>query len=292
MNLQTLPAKIFNLGRLPSLNHQTINSIDLDAYFQRIGYEGDRTPTLETLQAIHQCHTVAIAFENLNSFLRRPVYIDLEKLIHSQRGGYCFEQNMLLRAVLIALGFKVTNLSARVLWNRPEGILTTRTHMLLLVEIDETNFIADVGFGGFTYPTPLKLTLDIEQHTSLETFRLIKTDNTFVVQANIGEAWKPLYHFNLEEQHQPDYEVSNWYVSTHPDSIFTNNLILARIGIGQRYALRNTQFTIHHQDGRLEQHSLSSVTALRTAMTDVFHLRLPEHWDLDSALEKLLERAN
>jgi N-hydroxyarylamine O-acetyltransferase len=296
MNLQTLPAKTFHLGRLPSLNHQTTNSIDLDAYFQRIGYEGDRTPTLETLQAIHQCHTVAITFENLNPFLRQPVYIDLEslqqKLIHSQRGGYCFEQNLLLRAVLIALGFKVTNLSARVLWNRPEGILTTRTHMLLLVEIDETPFIADVGFGGFTYPTPLRLTLDIEQRTSLETFRLIKVDNTFVVQANISGVWKPLYHFNLEEQHLPDYEVSNWYVSTHPDSIFTNNLILARIGIGQRYALRNTQFTIHHQDGRLEQHSLSSVKALRTAMTDVFHLRLPEHWELDSALERLLERAS
>jgi N-hydroxyarylamine O-acetyltransferase len=297
MNLQTLPSQTLHLGGLPCLSHQTTDSINLAAYFQRIGYGGDRTPTLETLQAIHQCHTVAIAFENLNPFLHQPVHIDVQslqqKLIHRQRGGYCFEQNMLLRAVLIELGFKVTNLSARVLWNRPEGILTTRTHMLLLVEIDETPFIADVGFGGFTYPIPLRLTLDIEQHTSLEDFRLIKAnDNTFVVQAKVEQIWKPLYHFDLQVQHRPDYEVSNWYVSTHPDSIFTNNLILARIGIGQRYALRNTQLTIHHQDGRVEQHSLNSVKALRTAMTDIFLLQPSECWNLDSALQSLIERAN
>jgi hypothetical protein len=28
-------------------------NIDLDAYFQRIGYDGERMPTLVTLQAIH-----------------------------------------------------------------------------------------------------------------------------------------------------------------------------------------------------------------------------------------------
>jgi N-hydroxyarylamine O-acetyltransferase len=276
------------------MKNQLSDLVDLDAYFQRIGYKGDRTPTLATLQAIHQRHTTAIAFENLNPFLHRPVFIDLQslqqKLIHNQRGGYCFEQNILLHAVLIALGFQVTNLAARVLWNRPEGILTTRTHMLLLIEIDQEPFIADVGFGGFTFPTPLRLIPDLEQPTSLEVFRLIKTDNTFVVQANINQAWKSLYHFDLQVQHLPDYEVSNWYVSTHPDSIFTNNLILARIDPDRRYALRNNQFTIHHRQGQTEQHSLTSVNALRTAIQDTFHLQLPEHWDLDSALQRLVER--
>jgi N-acetyltransferase len=100
------------------MKNQLSDLVDLDAYFQRIGYKGDRTPTLATLQAIRQRHTTAIAFENLNPFLHRPVFIDLEavqqKLIHNPRGGYCFEQNMLLRAVLIALGFRVSNLAARI----------------------------------------------------------------------------------------------------------------------------------------------------------------------------------
>ncbi|MGA7934774.1 MAG: arylamine N-acetyltransferase [Kovacikia sp.] len=56
---------------------QTPDSIDLDAYFQRIGYRGDRTPTLKTLQAIHLHHTKTIPFENLSSFLKQPVYSGL-----------------------------------------------------------------------------------------------------------------------------------------------------------------------------------------------------------------------
>ena len=32
------------------------DQLDLDAYFQRIGYDGERTSTLTTLQAIHLRH--------------------------------------------------------------------------------------------------------------------------------------------------------------------------------------------------------------------------------------------
>jgi N-hydroxyarylamine O-acetyltransferase len=40
--------------------------IDLDAYFERIGYTGTRAPTLDTLRDLHARHPEAIAFENLN----------------------------------------------------------------------------------------------------------------------------------------------------------------------------------------------------------------------------------
>ena len=69
-------------------------TFDLDSYFARIGYDGPRTPTLETLRAIQLLHPQAIAFENLNPLLRIPVRLDIaslqEKLIRSRRGGYCF----------------------------------------------------------------------------------------------------------------------------------------------------------------------------------------------------------
>jgi N-hydroxyarylamine O-acetyltransferase len=272
--------------------HQMSDVVNLDAYFQRIGYSGDRTPTRETLRLIHQRHTETIAFENLSPFLKQPVFLDLEalqqKLIYEGRGGYCFEQNLLFRAVLIALGFRVTNLAARVLWNLPEGTLNPRSHMLLLVEVDEKTLIADVGFGGFTFTTPLHLTPNLEQQTSLEAFRLIKDDSAFIAQVNLGQAWKSLYHFDLQPQQLPDYEVSNWYISTHPNSMFTKNLILARPDLGRRYALRNNQFTIHHYDSYSEQHCLKSVKELCTILEDAFLLQLPMHLDLDSALQRLV----
>jgi hypothetical protein len=53
-------------------------AFDLAAYFARIGYDGPRTPTLETLRAIQLLHPQAIAFENLNPLLAIPVRLDIE----------------------------------------------------------------------------------------------------------------------------------------------------------------------------------------------------------------------
>ena len=269
------------------------NTINLDAYFHRIGYSGDRTPTLATLQAIHQQHAQTIAFENLNSFLKQPVPLDLaslqQKLIHQGRGGYCFEQNLLLRSVLISLGFQLTNLAARVLWNLPEGKISPRSHMLLAVDIDAQQYIVDVGFGGLTLTTPLSLTPGIEQSTSHEPFRLIAADRTYIMQAYIGQEWKSLYRFDLHEQQIPDYEVSNWYVSTHPNSLFVTSLIAAKPARNCRYSLRNNQLTVHYLDGRVEQRILAKVAELRAVLEDVFWLNLAALTDLDRALQQLVE---
>ncbi len=249
-----------------------------------------------TLQAIHQHHAQAIAFENLNSFLSQPVLLDVtslqQKLIYEGRGGYCFEQNRLFRSVLLALGFQVTNLAARVLWHQTVGTITPRTHMLLQVDIDSEKYIADVGFGGLTLTTPLSLTPDIEQSTPHEPFRLIATDQTLIMQVYIGQEWKSLYRFDLQEQQLPDYEVSNWYVSTHPNSLFVTTLIAARPDTDCRYALRNNQLTTHYLDGGVEQRVLSTVTELRTALEDVFRLKLPAYANLDEALQRLVEQAD
>jgi N-hydroxyarylamine O-acetyltransferase len=95
---------------------EALSAIDLDRYFARIGFQGGRTPTLETLHAIHLAHATTIPFENVNSLRGEPVLLDLEslqsKLIDQRRGGYCFEQNLLLAAVLEQLGFHVTRLLA------------------------------------------------------------------------------------------------------------------------------------------------------------------------------------
>ena len=278
------------------MKNQTPDAIDLNAYFQRIGYIGDRTPTLKTLQSIHQHHAQAIAFENLNSFLKQPVLLNAtslqQKLIYEGRGGYCFEQNLLLRSVLLALGFEVTNLAARVLWNLPQGTVTPRSHMLLRVNIDADEYIADVGFGGLTLTAPLSLTSDIEQSTPHEPFRLLATDHTLIMQAYIGQEWKSLYRFELQEQQLADYEVINWYVSTHPNSLFVTTLIAARPDTDCRYALRNNQLTTHYLDGRTERRVLSTVTELRTALKDVFGLKLPASANLDSALQQVVQPIN
>ncbi|MBW4445004.1 MAG: arylamine N-acetyltransferase [Plectolyngbya sp. WJT66-NPBG17] len=267
-------------------------AIDLDAYFERIGYGGDTAPTLKALQTIHLHHATAIAFENLTPLLKQPVRLDLKflekKLIHEQRGGYCFEQNLLLRSVLVALGFRVKNLAARVRWNVPEETMTPRSHMLLQVEISGKPYLADVGFGGITQTAPLALTPDIEQQTPHEPFRLITTDQTYTLQARLGQAWKSLYQFDLQEQHLPDYEVSNWYVSTHPNSRFVTGLMAARPDVDRRYSLLNNQLTTHYLNGQIERRTLQEVIELRTVLEQLFRLQLPRTSDLDLVLQQLI----
>ena len=67
--------------------------------------------------------------------------------MRDRRGGYCYEHNLLLSHVLQQLGFLVRGLAARVLWNVSEGTVRPRSHMLLLVDLDNRHYVADVGFG-------------------------------------------------------------------------------------------------------------------------------------------------
>jgi N-hydroxyarylamine O-acetyltransferase len=266
-------------------------AIDIDAYFQRIGYAGERTPTLQTLRALHARHTEAIPFENLNPLLKWPVRLDPasleEKLVRSRRGGYCFEQNLLLSHVLTALGFSVMGLGARVIWNQPEGAITARTHMLLQVDLDEGHFIADVGFGGQVLTGPLLIEAGVEQATPHEPFRLIRAGADFVLQVKVRGAWRQLYRFDLQQQHLPDYEVANWYLSNYPGSHFVTGLMAARTVPGRRYALRNNDLAVHDLNGNTTRRMLANPAELREALQDVFLLDLPDAPELDAALARM-----
>ena len=267
-------------------------AFDLDAYFKRIGYAGQRSPTLETLREIHARHPQAIPFENLNPLLGWPVNLDIQslqqKLIHDGRGGYCYEQNLLFRHALQAMGFQVVGLAARVTWNNPEGVVLPRTHMLLRVDVGDVAYIADVGFGGQTLTAPVRLVPDIEQPTTHESFRLTSEGTEFILQSKLAGTWKSLYRFTLDEQLMPDYEMANYYVSCHPKSRFVNFMIAARTLPDRRYALLNNELKAHHLKGETESRVLSTVDELREVLEGPIGLRLPAGPELDQALQRIL----
>lgn len=267
-------------------------SIDLEAYLQRVGYAGPRAPTLDTLRAIQLRHTEIIPFENFNPLLSWPVRLDVEslqqKMVRGGRGGYCYEQNLLFKSALEALGYKVVGLAARVLWNAAmAGPVTPRTHMLLRIELGGQSWLADVGFGVMTPTGPLRLEPDIEQATPHEPYRMVHADDEFIMQAKIRGEWKALYRFSLQEQLLPDYEMANWYVSTHPDSRFVNGLMVARPVPGKRRTLLNNELTVHRLDGDSEKRVLASAAELRQVLESDFRLTLPDAPELDAVLRRL-----
>lgn len=254
--------------------------IDLDAYFARIGYTGSRAPTLETLRGLHFAHTMTIPFENLTVLAKRPVVLDLpslqRKLVAEKRGGYCFEVNGFFAAVLRQLGFDITTLIGRVRWKTPEEVDTGPSHMLSLVELPEGRFIADIGFGGLTMTAPIRFETDVEQETPHEPRRLVAHGLGYELQAKLGDAWAPVYRFTLEPQTRADYELSNWYTSTHPSSIFVQFLIVGRPQPDRRMTLFNREFTTRYLDGRVDACKLESVDEIAGVLAGHFGIALSE----------------
>jgi N-hydroxyarylamine O-acetyltransferase len=254
--------------------------IDLDAYFTRIGYAGNRGTTLSTLADIHRLHPAAIAFENLEPFMGGCVSLQLgdvqRKLVGSARGGYCYEQNLLLMEVLRALGFKVRGLAARVLWNRAADAVTPRSHMLLAVALDGETWLMDVGFGGLTQTGPLRLAHAVEQQTPHEPFRLLDEGSSWLSQAYAAGEWRNLYRFDMAEQLPVDYEVSSFFLCQHPASHFIANLMAARALPDRRLGLMNNRYAIHRLDGGTERHELASAEELAGVLERDFGLDLPD----------------
>lgn len=258
-------------------------TLDLDAYFARIGYKGSRAPTFETLQALHFAHAISVPFENLDVLAGKVPSLDLaaiqQKHVGAQRGGYCFELNMLFTSALKALGFHVTDLIGRVLWKASPGTVPARSHRIARIELPEGVFLADIGFGGLTMTGPLRLETGIEQQTPHEAYRLLPHGEggaDFELQAKLGADWAPIYSFSLEPQSPIDYEVSNWWTATHPGSIFVQHLIVARPTVDRRHALLNTGLTIRHKDGRVETQTLESVDEIAEALRVYFGIALSE----------------
>lgn len=222
---------------------------DTNLYLQRLGFDTAPPPTLDTLRQLQLRHTAEFVFENLATISGMPVLIDLvsieDKVLRRGRGGYCYELNHLFYALLLELGFEARGISGRVVMNQPEGSWTPRTHRLSLVTIDDTRYIADVGFGGMVPTAPLLLDSEDEQSTAHEPYRIHKQTDGYLLRAKVAGEWRPMYLFDLQRQEDIDYTVGNWYVSTHPESPFAQRLMVARTGDGWRKTLNNGSFAIH-----------------------------------------------
>jgi N-hydroxyarylamine O-acetyltransferase len=217
--------------------------LDLDGYLARIGYDGPRRASRDTLRALHEAHVSAVPFENLDILLGRAISLELAalqlKLVGGRRGGYCFEQNTLFRAVLEALGFAVTSLAARV---RGGGVLRPRTHMLLRVDLDEGPWLADVGFGGDGPVHPVPLVPD--DPVDAPGYGLRREEDLWVLTGDSTGERMDLYAFTLEPHFPVDFEMANHYTSTWPRSPFVQTLTAQRSWPGRRAILRNRDLTI------------------------------------------------
>lgn len=270
------------------------DAFDRDAWLARIGYRGSHTPTLETLQALISAHSRAIPYESIDVLLDRPPRLDLvalqSKMIAGGRGGYCFEQNMLFRGGLRSLGYKVTSLQARFVRGLEIDAPRPMLHMVLRVELPEGPFLADVGVGNLAPTGALKLSPLVEQDTPHEVMRFIAMDEELTLQAKLGDKWEHIYRVVLLPRVDAEYEICNWFTSTHPQSPYLSNLIAARPGPNKtRLTLFNARFNVRHASGEVERRILQDEADYRRVLREEFEIMLSDA-DLKAALAHVEQR--
>jgi N-hydroxyarylamine O-acetyltransferase len=281
-----------------------MDGIDLGAYLRRIGHRGGPPrPDLETLAALVALHRSAIAFENIGALAGRVPALDVAalqgRLVARRRGGWCFEQNHLLRAVLEQLGFDVVGLEGRVrIGAVAESDVTPRTHMALRVALDGRHWLVDVGFGGLTPAGPLAFDDAHVQERRGQSYRLVpmapearRNVGDWALQGITDGRWHDFYCLHAAPANAVDYALSNWYTATWPQAMLRRNLVVSRpLPDGTRVALLNERLTVRRGgDGPPQRRQLASRVEFVDALADLFDLRVDDD-ELDAALS-IVERA-
>ena len=93
-------------------NHRIISFImEIRDYLKRIGVQKAEEPSLKFLTNLQSRHLLSIPFEDLDIPDRTRIELNLEKIfnkiIPTNRGGFCYELNGLFHWLLTSLGFKV-----------------------------------------------------------------------------------------------------------------------------------------------------------------------------------------
>lgn len=256
-------------------------TFDRLAWFERIGYAGPAQPTLETLNRLIFAHGRSIAYESLDIMLGRLPKLDVQslhnKMITGGRGGYCFEQNMLFRAGLRSLGYKITSLQGRVVRGLAIDAPRPAIHMLLKVELPEGTYLADVGFGNLAPTCALLLTPHVEQETPHEVMRFADVGGELTLQARLKDDWHHIYRVIPYPRYDGEYEITNWYTATHPEAPYQRNIIAAKPGPERtRVTLYNSRVTIRDADGRAEKRWLATESDFHDVLRREFGLNLSD----------------
>jgi N-hydroxyarylamine O-acetyltransferase len=254
---------------------------NVNAWLNRIGYQGPMTPTLATLNRLIFAHAHAVSYETLDIMLGRPPKLDIAtlqaKMIDGGRGGYCFEQNMLFRAALRALGYRITSLQGRVVRGFAIDAPRPAIHMLLQVELPEGRYLADVGFGNLAPTSALSLSPLIEQQTPHETMRFVEVEGELTLQALLKHGWEHIYRVIPYPRYDAEYDITNWYTATHPETPYQGNIIAAKPGPNRtRVTMYNARVTVRDADGRAEKRWLSNDHEYHDVLRGEFGLNISD----------------
>jgi len=201
----------------------------VEKYLERIGLHGPMTLNHDTLNRIVWAHYTSVPYENLDTMNQIPVLLSEEalydKIVNRHRGGWCFELNAALALLLEGLGFSVQRLAARFVMGEKPGTIPLRRHEVLLVDLEDGQYVCDAGIMRESYRAALKLKHGLEQKDGIGEYKIEFHPfyGNLIFQRLEKDTFEPLMGFTLEPQTPGDYIMPSFYCEHHPDSPFTHH---------------------------------------------------------------------
>jgi N-hydroxyarylamine O-acetyltransferase len=247
--------------------------MNIKTYLSRIGIDDfNLTADLKNLQLLQKQHLLNVPFENLDIHWKRPILLDpkrfFEKIVEEKRGGFCYELNGLFYELLTEIGFQNKIISARV--GKGNGEFGAEyDHLAIISQINEEEFLVDVGFGDFTVE-PLKFILDEKQVDDNGTFLIRKhTDEYFEVVKKDGENWSSEYIFKDLARDLAEFAGMCNFHQTSPDSHFTRGKLCSLMLENGRKTLTNKKFMVT-QNGEKKETEVSSEDEFNQSLRQEF----------------------
>lgn len=220
--------------------------MNTDAYLARLGLSlTDVTNDAAFLQRLQYAHVTRVPYENLDIIDGTPLSLEadalFEKIVTRGRGGYCFEVNGALCALLTSLGFSVKSRLARF-WRGETGV-PMRRHRVLIVSLADGDYLCDVGIGQSAPRHPLKIEEGILQTQFGECYRICRDARWGWMVSDLYEGeWRPFYSFGDENEEETDFIMPSFWCEKHPNSPFHKSLMVALKTEKGRLAINGRDF--------------------------------------------------
>jgi N-hydroxyarylamine O-acetyltransferase len=234
----------------------------------RIKFDGTPAVDLDTLRSLHKQHLLHVPFEDLDIHFKRPFDLSptniYEKVVNTNRGGFCYEVNSLFNELLKGIGFKTKIISGKVIKDTGEPG-PEYDHLALIIELDK-NYIADVGFGDlFIEPLELRegVQFDGRNYFTIEKSDENSRDEFVICMSATGYSFERKYTFTLAEVPMSVFDGPCRDKQLNPDSHFVKNTMCTRLTETGRITVYNDKFietigdkktqTVIHGDDELRE---------------------------------------
>lgn len=215
-----------------------MKTITLKYYLQKlkISQESFESESVEArinyLNSIYSAHVKTFPYSNFElrkiasqHIIQRQslCFFNDSPLISSRSDGYCYQSAVLMADSLNQLGYKTQFCAARVLVgaaiNAPEVLALPHTHLILLVTINEKQYLLDPGLGSSAPRLPILITGEDKPIVQdCDVFKFYKSDahSLYVLEKKTSQGWLRLMQTDLKPISQKEVELNLLKLERHP----------------------------------------------------------------------------